>query len=499
MLDLGCGDGRLTQALVDAGCTVVGVDGSAEQVAAARARGLDARVMDAQALAFDREFDAVFSNAALHWMKDARAACCGASTARCATAGASWASSARTATWPRSARAVAPTRSARRGLRFDGPRPLVLPHRRRVPCRAGAGRLRGGRDRDVPPADPLPGDVAGWLDTFARAFLAALPAGERPPFCREVGEALAPELRRDGRHLVRGLRAPALPRHEARGRPDDAARSRPVDTAPLLVPIHRELVALLRGLTRGQWLRPTTAGSWRVRDVAAHLLDGQLRRLSFHRDRAAARRRARGPRIRQRARGSSTTLNARWVARQPAAQPARAHRPARDRGRAGRRVPGRAAAARDGLLAGGLGGRGRARRTGWTWAATTPKYWHHQQQIRDAVGAPPLFARRWLAPVVALGVRALPRALGDVARPDGTAVRIVVNGDAGGRWRLVRGGGVDAAPGRRLPRTRRPPSPWTLRSRRSCGTRGAARFSRPAPWSAKVISRSATRCSPPAR
>ena len=58
----------------------------------------------------------------------------------------------------------------------------------------------------------------------------------------------------------------------------------PVDTAPLLVPIQRELVALLRGLTPDQWTLPTSAGTWRVRDVAAHVLDGQLRRLSFHRD-----------------------------------------------------------------------------------------------------------------------------------------------------------------------------------------------------------------------
>jgi hypothetical protein len=64
--------------------------------------------------------------------------------------------------------------------------------------------------------------------------------------------------------------------------------------------------------------------------------------------------------------------------------------------------------------------------------------WHHQQQIRDAVGAPPLTAARWLAPVVALGVRALPRALADVTRPEGTAVGVAVRGEAGGRWRLVR-------------------------------------------------------------
>src|SRR5262249_61908566 len=71
ILDLGCGDGALTEKLVDMGCVVVGVDGSAEQIAAARARGLDVAVMDGQCLTFHDEFDAVFSNAALHWMKRA--------------------------------------------------------------------------------------------------------------------------------------------------------------------------------------------------------------------------------------------------------------------------------------------------------------------------------------------------------------------------------------------------------------------------------------------
>src|SRR4029450_12123318 len=73
ILDLGCGDGALTEKLVALGCEVVAVDGSAEQVEGARRRGLDARVGDGQALAFENEFDAVFSNAALHWMKRADA------------------------------------------------------------------------------------------------------------------------------------------------------------------------------------------------------------------------------------------------------------------------------------------------------------------------------------------------------------------------------------------------------------------------------------------
>src|SRR5919109_4076128 len=62
ILDLGCGDGVLTKKLVDFGCEVVAVDSSAPQVEAATKLGVDARVIDAAALPFVDEFDAVFSN-----------------------------------------------------------------------------------------------------------------------------------------------------------------------------------------------------------------------------------------------------------------------------------------------------------------------------------------------------------------------------------------------------------------------------------------------------
>ena len=68
ILDLGCGDGVLTEKLVAAGASVLGFDADAAMVAAAAEKGLDARRGDGRQLAFDAEFDAVFSNAALHWM-----------------------------------------------------------------------------------------------------------------------------------------------------------------------------------------------------------------------------------------------------------------------------------------------------------------------------------------------------------------------------------------------------------------------------------------------
>lgn len=68
ILDLGCGDGALTQKLADAGADVLGVDMSDDLLSAARERGLTVSNYDGQQLDFAAEFDAVFSNAALHWM-----------------------------------------------------------------------------------------------------------------------------------------------------------------------------------------------------------------------------------------------------------------------------------------------------------------------------------------------------------------------------------------------------------------------------------------------
>ncbi len=192
ILDLGCGDGDLTQVLVDAGCRVVGVDASAAQIGAARRRGLEAQVMDGEALCFEAEFDAVFSNAALHWMKRPDRVLDG--VWRALRPGGrfvgEFGGSGNVARIESALRAAL----ERRGIDAAAHHPWYFPDDVEY-----AGRLeaRGFRVREIalfPRPTRLPGDVTGWLETFCRAFAAALPPGERPDFLAEVREALRPLL-----------------------------------------------------------------------------------------------------------------------------------------------------------------------------------------------------------------------------------------------------------------------------------------------------------------
>ncbi|HEX2076129.1 MAG TPA: maleylpyruvate isomerase N-terminal domain-containing protein [Longimicrobium sp.] len=209
----------------------------------------------------------------------------------------------------------------------------------------------------------------------------------------------------------------------------------PVYTAGLFPGLLAELVRLLRGLDGADWDRPTVAGAWRVRDVAAHLLDGDLRKLSWGRDAPAA-----GDRpalsygevmqLIQRANEAGVSfagrlstrvitdlleVTGRWVADYVAALP--------PHGRA--------------LFPVAWAGEDRSE----NWMDTGREYterWHHQMQIRDAVGAPGLLQREWLYPLLELSVRALPRAYAAVAAETGTAVVLQVEAEGENTWSLVR-------------------------------------------------------------
>ncbi|HUI24857.1 MAG TPA: class I SAM-dependent methyltransferase [Candidatus Kryptonia bacterium] len=192
ILDIGCGDGALTEKLLAMGCQVVGIDGSAQQVAAACARGLDAHVMDGQQLTFTNRFDAVFSNAALHWMKRADDVIAG--VWRALRPGGRFVAEfggQRCVETIRTALIGALNRHGVDGAAFD---PWYFPTTEDYGARLAARGFAVSYIALIPRPTPLPGDITGWLETFAESFTAALPAGERPAFLAEVREVLRPKL-----------------------------------------------------------------------------------------------------------------------------------------------------------------------------------------------------------------------------------------------------------------------------------------------------------------
>jgi trans-aconitate methyltransferase len=192
ILDLGCGDGALTEKLAAAGAEVVAVDASEEQVAAARARGLDARVARGEALPFAAEFDAVFSNAALHWMRDADAVL--VSVHRALRPGGRFVAEMGGAGNVAAIRAALGEAVGRRGIDGRDLDLLFLPTAEDYRARLEAHGFAVGTIALFARPTPLPGELSAWLETFAQSFLRALPAEERPRLIQEVSTALRPRL-----------------------------------------------------------------------------------------------------------------------------------------------------------------------------------------------------------------------------------------------------------------------------------------------------------------
>jgi trans-aconitate methyltransferase len=192
ILDLGCGDGALTEKLVALGCAVVGVDGSAEQIAAARTRGLDAQVMDGQRLNFENEFDAVFSNAAMHWMRRADDVIAG--VWRALKPGGRFVAEFGGHGCVATIACALIAALDRRGVNGAAANPWYFPTVEDYGQRLAAGGFVVNYLALIPRPTPLPGDITGWLETFAESFTAVLPAAERAAFVDEVREAVRPTL-----------------------------------------------------------------------------------------------------------------------------------------------------------------------------------------------------------------------------------------------------------------------------------------------------------------
>jgi trans-aconitate methyltransferase len=193
ILDLGCGDGVLTAKIAAIGADVVAVDAAPDMVAAAKAKGLDARVVPGQSLAFDREFDAVFSNAALHWMHPAETVIAGVE--RALKAGGRFVAEMgghnNTAAIQTAFRAVL----GKRGLEALTLSPWYFPSAAAYGAKLEAAGFRVEEIAIVPRPTPLEAGFGAWLDTFADDFFEPLAPADRAAARQEVIDLLEPILK----------------------------------------------------------------------------------------------------------------------------------------------------------------------------------------------------------------------------------------------------------------------------------------------------------------
>lgn len=192
ILDLGCGDGVLTAAIIRAGAKVTGIDASPQLIEAAVAQGIDAHLMDGQKLSFDKEFDAVFSSAALHWMKDWRGVLEGVGKALKPGGRfiGEFGGHGNVAAIATALIAVLNTRGLDGPTRFPWFFPTVDEYR--------ATLIEYGFDVHdiIAVARPtlLPTGIRGWLTTFASPFLTGLAPEERRSVIEDAIAALTPSL-----------------------------------------------------------------------------------------------------------------------------------------------------------------------------------------------------------------------------------------------------------------------------------------------------------------
>ncbi len=198
ILDLGCGDGALTARIAAAGATVLGVDASADMIAAARARGLDARLCSGEALEVGQDFDAVFSNAALHWMTDPDAVLAG--VARALRPGGRFVAEMGGHGNVAALRVALIAALAEAGVRSDLGEIWYFPTPQDYAARLGRAGFSVESMALIPRPTPVEAGAEAWFDTLAAPALALAPEAARPAVRARAAALAAPALRdADGR------------------------------------------------------------------------------------------------------------------------------------------------------------------------------------------------------------------------------------------------------------------------------------------------------------
>jgi SAM-dependent methyltransferase len=196
ILDLGCGDGVLTEKIVAAGAKVIGVDASEAMVAAARKRGIESYVGDGQSLDFATQFDAVFSNATLHWILDPAAVARG--VFRALVPGGRFVGEMGGEGNIAILRAGIRAELEERGYPVPANDPQLyagVEDFTRIYTAAGFTDVEA---RIIPRETDLPSGVAAWVRTFRAGWMdaAQVPEEEQADVAAAVERRLAPQLQR---------------------------------------------------------------------------------------------------------------------------------------------------------------------------------------------------------------------------------------------------------------------------------------------------------------
>ncbi len=205
----------------------------------------------------------------------------------------------------------------------------------------------------------------------------------------------------------------------------------PITTLHLFDKLDQQLISLLQSLSSADWNKPTLARKWTVKDIAAHLLDGNLRTLSMLRDGYF------GVQPHDLTFGGLVAylndLNASWVQAYQRISPTLLIQQLEASGREYHRYLSTLDPEAKALFSVAWAGETESK----NWFHIAREYtekWHHQMQIREAVGAPLLLSAEWYAPVLQTFMSALPHTYRDIAAAEGTLVNVLIDGEAGGQW-----------------------------------------------------------------
>jgi len=192
ILDLGCGDGVLTEKIAAHGGFVIGIDASEAQVLAARQRGLLVAVMDGQRLSLKARFDAVFSNAALHWMREPEKVVEG--VAKCLKPNGRFVGEFGGEGNVETIRAALHAALSTRDIDPWTADPWYYPSTEEYTRLLNHFGFTVDVIELIPRPTKLLGDILAWLEVFAQPFFKALVDTERRKYLEEVRNQLAPRL-----------------------------------------------------------------------------------------------------------------------------------------------------------------------------------------------------------------------------------------------------------------------------------------------------------------